>query len=124
MSGTYKLVPAVIGKSAKARCFKKNTIPCSYLANSCTWMTRKLFNSILCTWNKTVRKGNQKIFLVVDNCSSHLKLETLSHIKVVYMPANSSSILQPLDQGVIAAFKVYYRNLISIRTNFILENNP
>ena len=37
------------------------------------------------------------ILLFVDNCSAH----QVQNIKVEYLPANSTSVLQPLDQRII-----------------------
>jgi hypothetical protein len=33
----------------------------------------------------------------------------LTHIKLVFLPANVTSIAQPLDQGIIACAKAHYR---------------
>ena len=50
----------------------------------------------------------------MDNVTSHdpdLK-DKFSNIKVVFLPKNTTSRLQPLDAGIIKNFKVHYRRLL------------
>ncbi|CAI9725464.1 transposable element-derived 1 [Octopus vulgaris] len=48
-----------------------------------------------------------KILLLIDNASGHPDLEH-PNVKVVFLPPNKTSLIQPLDQGVISTFKSYY----------------
>jgi hypothetical protein len=38
-----------------------------------------------------------------------LKLINLSHLQLIFLPANVTSRAQPLDQGIIACIKAHYR---------------
>lgn len=51
-----------------------------------------------------------KILLILSNTPSHplTAAELSSNIKGLFLPPNTTSLLQPLDQGVIAAFKAYH----------------
>lgn len=54
----------------------------------------------------------KKAILLLDNAPGHPQnldtLDTGLDVKVIYMPPNTTSILQPMDQGVIFTFKAYY----------------
>lgn len=58
-----------------------------------------------------MRTMNQHILLLLDNAPSHPPEPTipLTHVKLQYLPANTTSTLQPLDQGIIKTFKTAYR---------------
>ncbi|XP_043470219.1 tigger transposable element-derived protein 7-like [Leptopilina heterotoma] len=52
--------------------------------------------------------GTEKLkLLVIDNCPAHPKvlLTELKAIKTVHLPANTTSKLQPMDQGIIKNLK-------------------
>jgi DDE superfamily endonuclease len=53
------------------------------------------------------------ILLTMDNFSAHASAIELypppSNIRICWLPANTTSIYQPLDQGIIQNFKVHYR---------------
>ena len=53
------------------------------------------------------RKG-QKGLLFLDNATSHSDVQ-LCNVKLKFLPASITSILQPLDQGIILAMKRKYR---------------
>jgi len=69
-----------------------------------------------------MRIQGRKIILITDNFPSHPHPNsppdnyegpippTLTHLKLLYLPPNSASKLQPLDQGIIALFKAAYRH--------------
>jgi hypothetical protein len=50
--------------------------------------------------NKLTKQQNRKILMIVDNCPAHPKVENLSNLIVERIPPNTTSGLQPLDQGV------------------------
>ncbi len=53
------------------------------------------------------RKRSRKILLFVDNCPAHpkkLKCQ-LQAVKVVHLPPNTTSKLQPMDMGIIQKSK-------------------
>ena len=110
MTGTIKLKPLVIGKSKSPRCFKVvKHLPVDYVSNSNAWMTSSLFEDYLKKWDTELLKKHKKVALVLDNCPAHPKL-TLKNIELVFIPPNVTSLIQPLDQGIIKSFKTYYRS--------------
>ncbi|XP_059583646.1 tigger transposable element-derived protein 1-like [Alligator mississippiensis] len=116
----FKLKPFLIHRSENPRALKqvsKHTLPVYYRANSKAWMTQALFEDwfINCFIPSVKRccleKGVPfKIILLLDNAPGHPQhLDDLHpDVKVVYLPKNTTAILQPMDQGAIAVFKAYY----------------
>ena len=57
----------------------------------------------------------QEVLLLLDNAPSHKLQEglVLKCTKVLFLPANTTTDLQPMDAGVIATFKKQYKKLSS-----------
>lgn len=100
----------VVGKSSNPRCFKNVRIfPCDYESSRKAWMTNAIWSAWLRKWDRRLRCDGRKIALVIDNCSAHADVEDLTNIHVVKLPPNTTSIIQPCDQGIIHALKAHCR---------------
>ena len=58
----------------------------------------------------------RKIILFLDNFGGHSPNNTqpynFSHINIQYFTPNCTSVIQPMDQGIIQCFKVLYRKQV------------
>lgn len=86
-------------------------------------MTTELWNEWLQTLNNDMRKYRRKIIMFVDNCSAHNNPSTLSNVRIEFLPINTTSKLQPLDQEIIKNFKILYRKEIVSEFLAYLDNN-
>lgn len=59
-----------------------------------------------------MKSRNRNILLFLDNAASHPRDICLTNITLEFLPPNTTSICQHLDQGIIQNFKVIYRNFI------------
>jgi hypothetical protein len=57
----------------------------------------------------------RKIILLVDNCRAHTNNSLINNIKVIFLPANTTSVIEPCDQGIMTAFKSHYRRKMRAR---------
>ncbi|GFW85409.1 tigger transposable element-derived protein 6 [Trichonephila clavipes] len=123
VDGSEKITPLVIGKSTKPRCFKSiNLFPTKYRSNKKAWMTTELFNEWLVSLNSDMKREKRHILLFLDNCTVHNNAPPLSNVKLQFFPPNSTSKLQPLDQGIIHNFKTFYRREVVKSVLDNLEN--
>jgi hypothetical protein len=125
-TGTDKCKLWVISRSKEPHAFKQNCInpanlPVNYRYNKKAWMLTGIWCDFLRTLNTQMRIEQRHIALITDNCPIHPNPlrppnnysgpppPVLTNITLIYLPPNNTSRLQPLDQGIIKAFKAAYR---------------
>lgn len=120
-AGTHKCKLLVIGKSRHPRALNGvKVLPVHYMANQRAWMTAEIFEE----WFKkhfvpearnhcrSVGLPEQcKIALILDNCSAHTTADIHSkeNVLIEFLPPNCTSVIQPMDQGVIRSLKCSYK---------------
>ena len=67
--------------------------------------------AVLTRFNRKLLLEQRKLALILDNATFHPKSITDSflQIKIIFLPKNTTSRLQPLDAGIAQNFKVKHR---------------
>lgn len=115
-----KLKPFLLHKYKNPRCLKnvnRKKLPVIYRSNRKAWMTAESFTD----WYKNFFLGDAKkkckarnvdfkVLLIVDNAPSHPDFSEINpNVKVIFLPPNTTSLLQPMDMGVISIAKTNYK---------------
>lgn len=95
-------------------------LPVKYSGQSNAWMTSKLFHEwfhqdfIPHVRVSLIALGEEpKVVLLLDNCSAYPQEAELvsedGQIFAHFLPANVTSLIQPMDQGVLQALNMKYK---------------
>ena len=88
-------------------------------------MTAEIFEEWVRQLDRKFTAANRKIALIIDNCMTHPHVEQLNSIELIFLPPNTTSHAQPVDQGIIRALKAKYRLLAVQKLTAALEKkNP
>ena len=103
----------VIGKSKEPRCFNGvRNLPCRYRAQAKSCMDSFLFEEWVKELDKRFAREDRKVALIIDHCPAHTRIEGLNAVELIFLPPNTTSKTQPMDQRVIRSVKVIYRKKI------------
>ena len=98
----------VIGKSKRPHSFPRTTKYARklqqhvmYKSNTRAWATTDIFVEFLNWFNNLSKMRGDHNLLLLDNCPAHPDIK-LSNVKLVFLPKNTTSRLEPLDRGIIA----------------------
>lgn len=132
VTGSCRVKLQVIGKSVNPRCFLGKELPNNicYDANKKAWQTKdtfkKYFQEVI---GPTIQNFNEEnnlpagAILILDNASSHNLYDDFSNefgIDILFLPANCTSLVQPMDQSVIEPMKKHYRHKLM---TFIMDED-
>jgi hypothetical protein len=118
--GSEKLHPWFIGTAQKPRAFAAtriniNNLNLRWKSNTKAWMVGKFFEEWLRWFDQQMI--HRKVVLLMDNFSAHESAVRainnsswqLQNTLIIWLPANSTSQFQPLDQGIIRTWKAYWK---------------
>ena len=74
-------------------------------------MSSELFEEWVREIDRKFGAEKRKIALIVDNRPAHPHVEKLDWVELIFLPPNTTSITQPMDQGIIRSTKAKYRLL-------------
>ncbi|GFU02706.1 tigger transposable element-derived protein 1 [Nephila pilipes] len=138
--GDFKIKPLLVYHSEKPRAFKaykvmKEKLQVLWRANSKAWVTCQFFIEWMnIVFGPSVKKYlidnglPLKCVLLLNNAPAHPPgleddlLDEFKFIKIVYVPPNTTSTLQPMDQQVISNFKKLFTKHLFKRCFEVTEN--
>ncbi|KAK3890069.1 hypothetical protein Pcinc_005984 [Petrolisthes cinctipes] len=125
LTGTHKMKPLVVHTAAHPRCYNNLTnmlqAPVYWMKTLNGWMNSATTQEWLTTmfvpdarWHCRKNGLPFKVLLTMDNCPAHPEHLSDLHpkVKVLFYPPNTTSLLQPLDQEVIANVKTFYQTRV------------
>ena len=138
--GSHCLPPIVCGKSARPRALKDcmASLPVPYHSSGKGWFNAPNFKetffkhivpAIIRHQKEVLKISEERIraLILLDNDPAHpCKGRLVAHngkIRVLFLPANTSSLIQPMGQGVIHATKLIYRRLF-LSEVLVVEETP
>ena len=74
-------------------------------------MSSELFEEWVKELDRNFGSKKRKIALIIDNCPAHPDVPVLEWVGLIFLPPNTTSVTQPMDQGVIRGLKAKYRSL-------------
>lgn len=119
-SGTCRLKPTVVHRAKRPRAYKglnMNNLNVHWMSSKKGYMSAKLSQdwmkeAFIPQVEKHCKDNNIRfnILLLLDNAPGHSPLLRTAHpnVKVEFLPPNTTSLIQPLDQEVIACVKAQY----------------
>ncbi|XP_069174940.1 tigger transposable element-derived protein 7-like [Procambarus clarkii] len=135
--GTDRITCATVGKSKKPRgkqhCMDR--LPVKYYNSKNAWFTQEIFlswfHNVFCkeVCDHQVKKLKMRpsklwALLLLNNVAAHPRIDTLtSHdgkITCMTLPPNTTSLIQPMDQGVICATKRLYTKMMLTKVLVVL----
>ncbi|XP_039608826.1 tigger transposable element-derived protein 1-like [Polypterus senegalus] len=114
----FMIKPGLVYKSKNPRALNnknKNMLPVYWMHNMKAWITKRLtsdwFHQCFIPEVKIylAEKGLEfKVVLLLDNTGGHPLDLSYQGVKIEFLLPNTTSLIQPMDQGVIRAFKALY----------------
>ena len=135
--GSEKLEPWFIGNARNPHAFRAAGINIRnfnlfWRSNSKAWMTTQIFIEFILWFDS--RMTGRKVALLMDNFSAHQSAVAdilasqcpLKNTLIIWLPANSTSRYQPLDQGIINTWKANWKRywIKYILFEFEANRNP
>ena len=84
-------------------------------------MNGAILHSCMKHCNEELGRQRRHMLLLSDNAPSHI-VDECSNIKIEFLPPNTTSKIQPLDQGIIRSVKCAYRKTIQVQYCSCVEN--
>ena len=132
----HMIKPGVVYRGKNPRALKnknKNYLPVFWQHNQNTWVTAILFMEwfqqcfILEVKKYLEEEGLEfKVLLIIDNAPGHpesVRYEN-ENVEVLFFPPNTTSLLQPLDQGIIWCVKDTYIGLVFDYIRSAIDSDP
>ncbi|XP_050712598.1 tigger transposable element-derived protein 7-like [Eriocheir sinensis] len=137
--GSHKLQPVIVGKGRRPRALKDvmTKLPVIYHSAPSAWVTQnvveecfhKTFDPAVSQYQLRfygIASNEIKALLILDNAPAHPSATKLcskdGKIKALFLPANTTSLTQTMDQGVIESAKRHYRKLFLQRCLVVPED--
>ena len=130
-TGSDKLPIWFVGKAKNPRAMARvniRTMGGYWRWNQKAWMNQIIMKDWLEAFYAHI--GTRTVLLTMDNFSAHLVGLELAppppNVRICWLPPNTTSRFQPLDQGIIQSFKCHYRRqwLQFMLTCFESEQDP
>ena len=87
-------------------------LSCRYRSQLKRWMSSELSEGCAHELDHKFGSDKRKIALIINNCEAHPHVEHLEWVELIFLPPNTTSIIQAMDQGLIRSLKAKYRSFI------------